>query len=171
MNNILKKSIKVFLVIDFAVIIISIIITSILYISYEMFPIQGIDVDFLWAFILFFLPFILLFSFIEIIIGIIIFTICCIRKNIKYIITKYFLYFIPFILFLIYSIYLIFEYDLQNELKVPILLIVLNNIGIILWLNILFYSNMNFNKKYMILYSLFTPIKCFLVFFIIQNVL
>jgi hypothetical protein len=167
MDKILNKSIKVFFVIDFVLIII-LTIMSLMIIKNSI--IHSADFELKLRFIISVLFFIIVSNFIEELIGIILFIICSIRKNIKYIITKNTLCFIPIILFLIYTIYLIFEY--RNEIeyrKVRIVYLLMNNIGIILWLNILIYSNVNIKKINIFLYSLLAPIKCFFVYLLLRD--
>jgi len=166
MDKIINKIIKLFLFIDFGIIIVSIISSLLLEISFNIIYIKGIGVDFGFLVLLFLSPVLYTFSFIEVIIGIIILIICFIKKNLKYIIIKDIKYFIPFILFLIYSIYLIINFDLQNTIKIELLL---NNIGIIIWLNILLFCNRNLNKIYIFLYSIFVPINYFLIYFILYQ--
>jgi hypothetical protein len=158
MDNILNKFIKTFIVVELVVIIISIIISLLSFTS----P------DYYFMFLYFVLLKLFIYFFyieiiIELTIGIIIFIICLIRKKIKYIFTKKVLWFFPIILFLIYSIYLIFENDLRNK---SIIFLIINNIGIILWLNILIFNNMNIKNKYIIFYSLHIPIKYILIYFL-----
>ena len=167
MDNLLNKIIKIFLLIDFGIMIISIISIILLYFSFEIFKIPGIGVDFGFAILIFLVPIFIRLSYIEVIGGIIILIICFTRKKINYNISKeHFRYFIPYIFFLIYSIRLFLMYDLQNTVKIELLL---NNIGIIIWFNILLYSNRNINKKYLIFYSSIVPLNCFLIYFILYQ--
>ena len=166
MNNFLDKIIKTFLFIDIGLTIISIITIFLLYYSFKITTIPGIGVSFGYFVLLFFTHFFINFSFIEAILGIIILIFFLINKQVKYIITKNIKFFIPFLLFFIYSIYLISEYDVQNTIKIQL---ILNNTGIVIWLNILLYCNRNLNEKYLLLFSLLTPLNYFLVYFILYQ--
>ena len=159
MDNSFKNFVKIFLSIYMGIILISIISILLLCFSFEILVLSVIGVDFAITILLFFVPIYIYLPIFVVIIGIIALIICFKNKKINYlIIIKNFKYFIPLIFYIIYSIYLFLMYDLQSITKIEI---ILNCIGIVIWLIILF--SCNIPKKYFILFSLLAPINCILV--------
>ena len=144
-----NKKIRIFVVFDIVIMILSIVNNILQYFIAHFINSHGTIGEVIVMFSMFFIfPFYLYFPVVECIFGIILLVILLDKNELYFELRKEYLFFIPFILFSIYAIHFII-----NNSKF-ILNIILACIAIAIWVKILFCIDKSVNKIYLKLFSI-----------------